>query len=476
MHQKPTYEELEQKVKELAKEANELRQVEKTLQKSEERFRIMVENAAEPIAIFQDGAVKYGNPKAIQHSGYTPDEFASMSFLDFIHPDDRAMALDRYNRRMNDEPVSDSIVYKMIDKEGKPYWDHVNFVKIAWDGKPAIMIQMTGITAPIEAGKALKDTHDKLEQRVNEGTYDLEKANEQLKKEIEERKRVEFTLRASEKDLRTSHETFETVLDHLDAIVHVSDLETYEIIFANKYAKDLFGDLIGKPCYEKLYQDQTEPCPFCKNDKLLDDEGSPTGVHVWERYNKVFNRWYEVRVCALKWADDRTVRLSIATDITQHRQTEKTLKTREKELKSKTDNLKEVNTALNVLLKRREKDKIELEEKLLLNVRELVEPYLGKLVDSGLNEHQETYASIMKSNLKDIISPFMYRLSSKYLSLTPSEIQVAHLIKQGRSTKEIAKLLNLSARTVKFHRENIRKKIGIKNAKANLRTHLLSLH
>jgi PAS domain S-box-containing protein len=476
MPQKPTYEELEQKVKELTKEANELRHVEKMLQESEERFRIMVENAAEPIAIFQDGTVKYGNPKAIERSGYTPDEFASMSFLDFIHPDDRAMARDRYNRRMNDEPVSDSIFYKMIDKEGKPYWDHVNFVKIAWDGKPAIMIQVTGITAPTEAEKALKEAHDKLEQRVHERTYDLEKANEQLKKEIEERKRVEFTLRESEKDMRTSHETFETILDHLDAIVHVSDLETYEIVFANRYARDIFGPVMGKLCWQTIYQDQTGPCPFCRNDKLLSNDGSPTGVHVWETCNTFVNRWFEVRAGALQWIDGRMVRLSIATDITQRRQTEETLKTREKELKRKTDNLEEVNTALTVLLKRREKDKIELEEKLLLNVRELVEPYLGKLVDSGLNEHQETYASIMKSNLKDIISPFMYRLSSKYLSLTPSEIQVAHLIKQGRSTKEIAKLLNLSARTVKFHRENIRKKIGIKNAKANLRTHLLSLH
>jgi len=186
------------------------------------------------------------------------------------------------------------------------------------------------------------------------------------------------------------------------------------------------------------------------------------------------DRWYEVRACALQWVDGRMVRLSIATDITRRMQKEEMLKTREKELKKKTNNLEEVNTALKVLLKRREKDKIELEEKVLLNVRELVSPYLRKLIGGGLNEHQETYASIMKSNLKDIISPFMHRLSSKYINLTPSEIQIANLIKQGRNTKEIAKLLNLSARTIKFHRENIRRKIGIKNSKANLRTHLIS--
>jgi DNA-binding CsgD family transcriptional regulator len=170
------------------------------------------------------------------------------------------------------------------------------------------------------------------------------------------------------------------------------------------------------------------------------------------------------------------VRLSTATDITRYRETEEALKTREKELKKKTANLEEVNTALKVLLEKREKDKIELEEKVLLNVKELIEPYLGKLMESGLNKNQETYASIMRSNLNDIISPFLYRASSKYLKLTPTEIQVANLIKQGRRTKEIAELFNLSVRTIKFHRENIRKKIGIKNSKNNLRTHLISLH
>jgi PAS domain S-box-containing protein len=117
---KPTYEELEQKLKDLAEETDELRQVEKELQESEERFRIMVENANDGIAIIQDGSVKYGNPKVVECSGFTPDRFASMSFLDFVHPDDRATAMDRYNRRMKGEPVSDSIVYKMINRDGKP--------------------------------------------------------------------------------------------------------------------------------------------------------------------------------------------------------------------------------------------------------------------------------------------------------------------------------------------------------------------
>ena len=102
-------------------------------------------------------------------------------------------------------------------------------------------------------------------------------------------------------------------------------------------------------------------------------------------------------------------------------------------------------------------------------------PYVKKLKKTGLDERQKVLVGILESNLKDIISPFSRRLSSKYLNLTPKELQIANLIKQGKHTREIAKIFNLSKRTIESHRDHIRRKLGIKNKKANLRTHLLSL-
>jgi DNA-binding CsgD family transcriptional regulator len=80
--------------------------------------------------------------------------------------------------------------------------------------------------------------------------------------------------------------------------------------------------------------------------------------------------------------------------------------------------------------------------------------------------------NIIKSNINDLISPLASNLSSKYFSLTPSEIQIADLIKHGKTSKEIALMLNVSPKAVSFHRGNLRKKLGLLNKKINLRTYL----
>ncbi len=151
------------------------------------------------------------------------------------------------------------------------------------------------------------------------------------------------------------------------------------------------------------------------------------------------------------------------------------LREREAELEIKTTSLEEVNTALRVLLKRRDEDKTEVEEKVLVNVKELVVPFLEKIKNRPLDPKQVAYIHILESNLNDIVSPFLRTLSAKYVSLTPTEIQVVNLIKEGKATKEIAELFNLSSKTVNTHRQNIRMKLGLKNKKVNLRSHLLTL-
>jgi DNA-binding CsgD family transcriptional regulator len=127
------------------------------------------------------------------------------------------------------------------------------------------------------------------------------------------------------------------------------------------------------------------------------------------------------------------------------------------------------------LLRQGEGDRRELEERVLLNVNELILPYVDKLKMSRVDAKQMTYLGILESNLQDIVSPFVHRLSSRYQSLTPAEIQIGHLIKMGKTTREIAELSNSSHWPIETHRRKIRTNLGIKNRKENLRTHLFSI-
>jgi PAS domain S-box-containing protein len=177
--------------------------------------------------------------------------------------------------------------------------------------------------------------------------------------------------------------------------------------------------------------------------------------------------------------------ITIIRNITQRKQNEEALKKahaelefrveeRTRQLKNKTKSLEEVNTALEILLKKRAADKIEIGENVLNNVKRLITPYFRKVKKTKLDDQQRAFLSILETNLNEITSPFFRNVSLKYLNLTRTEIQVANLIKQGSTTKQIAKIMNRSPRTIDTHRKNIRRKIGLEGKRANLRSHLFS--
>lgn len=161
-------------------------------------------------------------------------------------------------------------------------------------------------------------------------------------------------------------------------------------------------------------------------------------------------------------------------EINRRRQVEEDLRKQEQDLRNKSKVLEEVNTALHVLIKNREMDRIDQGQKILSNCKELILPYVEQLKKQKLPPHQLTCVEIIEANLQNIISPFLQSLSSELANLAPKEVQVANLVKEGKTTKEISELLNLSIRSVESHRDNIRTKLGINNEKINLRSYLLS--
>lgn len=139
--------------------------------------------------------------------------------------------------------------------------------------------------------------------------------------------------RSIEKLLWEKHDQLFTVLDSLEAVVYVADMQTYEILFANRYAEKLFGNITGATCWKVLQVGMTGPCPFCTNKELVTPDGRPRDTILWEMQNTSSNRWFAIRDRAIEWFDGRVVHLQIAVDITPRKEVETVLQANEEKFR-----------------------------------------------------------------------------------------------------------------------------------------------
>ena len=137
-------------------------------------------------------------------------------------------------------------------------------------------------------------------------------------RDISERKQAEEALKAA-------HQRLLTVLDSMDAMVYVIDTHSYEILFLNKYAAEIFGDITGSTCWKGLQKNLQKPCKFCPNDLLRNNSDYADRSYVWERQNPFNQCWYELHDRVIKWFDGRDVKIQIATDISERKIMERQL-------------------------------------------------------------------------------------------------------------------------------------------------------
>jgi len=161
---KPTYEDLEQRIRVIEKESIKGKKAEEDLRESEHRYRILVENASESILVLQDGMIKYVNKKAEETFGYSRQEFQTIPIFEVIHPDDREQVIKRYLDKIHGNTTSSRHAYRLLHKNGQTRWAEIKSVLIDWEGQPATWNLISDITERKQAEEQIRQLayHDSL--------------------------------------------------------------------------------------------------------------------------------------------------------------------------------------------------------------------------------------------------------------------------------------------------------------------------
>jgi len=153
----------------VTRDISERRKAQESLRLSEEknrllmdRYRVLVQNAAEGIAVVQDGKIAFVNPGLLRMVSYSEEELFSTAFDTFVHPDDREMVLDRYARRLQGEQVPSTYPFRVVDKDGGIKWAEINSVTFEWEGRPAILALLSDITERKRSQEALQASEERF--------------------------------------------------------------------------------------------------------------------------------------------------------------------------------------------------------------------------------------------------------------------------------------------------------------------------
>jgi len=263
----------------------ERRRAEEELKRSEANYRLLVENQSDLVVkVDTEGRFLFVSPSYCRMFGKTEGELLGRSFMPLVHEDDQESTA-KAMEALYSPPYTAYMEHRAFTKDGWRW--------IAW------------------AGTAVLDRDGNVEEIIGAG------------RDINDRKKAE-------ESLRMAQNRFITVLDSIDATVYVADMETYEILFMNKHMIKTFGkDLTGEKCWE-VFRGESGPCTYCSNDKLVDRNMKPIGVHVWNDKNPVTGKWFINHDRAIEWTDGRLAKLQIATDITELKRMEKRIREAQK--------------------------------------------------------------------------------------------------------------------------------------------------
>jgi PAS domain S-box-containing protein len=419
---------------------------EEALQKSEKRYRTLFEKNPYGIQeIDANGTIIYANKAHHDMYGYEEGGLLGRSVTEFLVPGLNRDELPSYLATLvKEQPPPNMYHQKILTKHGIE-----RDIEVAWnylrDSKGRVkgfISVLTDITERKKTNKSLVDSNAKLEEM------------NQIMKAVFDQTHIMAVL-------------LDTNFNFIWVNRSYANTCHYEpSFFPGKNHFDLYPHEENEAIFKSVVDTGV---PFFIEAKPFEFPDQPErGVTYWD--------WSLIPV-----KDNKKVTALVFTllEVTTRKKAENEVQKAhnklEQRVKERTLELQEKNTALKVLLTQRENDKKDLEQNILSNINVLIQPYINDLKRNNANVDQVAYLNLIESNLEDIISPFSQKLSSKYMNFTSKEIEIANLIKEGKKDKEIMEIMHMAFDTVKAHRKNIRKKLGITGAGTNLRNKLLSM-
>jgi PAS domain S-box-containing protein len=297
----------------------ERKEAEKTLSKSERKYRTLIEQSMRGIIIVQDNRIVFTNKAFAKICGYTVKELSDLpgeKVQEILHPEDRAIAWKRFRARLEGKKVPSRSEYRAIRKDGSIFWMEGFSKLIEYQGKPAIQAAITDITERKQVEEELKKYREHLVELVEERTANLKASNERLQREITERKKAE-------EEIRILSSAVEQSIDGIG----IADL-TQKILYANKAIAQMHGyspeEMIGMKVSHLHNAEQMDE--FKKRIKLIKTKGSWIGeIGHLRRDGTPFPTYMSVTL--LKDDEGKPAGILAATrDITEQKEAEAALK------------------------------------------------------------------------------------------------------------------------------------------------------
>ena len=437
------------------------KQAEEALMASEQQFRNLIEQIPIGIFTYEGTKFRYVNPACERITGYTPWELYRMEVLDISKPEFRDSMKYYMQQRQRGEQVPKHHEFKILTKTGEERWLERVAIELQGEKEPLVLVAVSDITDRKGTEEILKKSEEKYRVLLENASDAILLADTQGNI-VEANKKAEELWGYTKEELLQLHYTQLHPMPELERTIAAFK----EIIKRN--TGHLSVGFIRRKAGAIVPVDIT--CNIIEYAGRKVVQGSFRDISEHKQSKDILEKLVRERTQELSRNNEQ-----LKLEIKERKSAEAAMKRKSRELKHHADKLMELNAALKVFLKQREEDKKDLEEKVLSNVKHLINPNLETLKKRKLDPDSKTYLDILESNLKNIISPFSHTLSSKYQNLTPAEIKVANMIRNEKTTKEMAEFMRVSASAINHHRYHIRSKLGILTQKINLRSYLLSL-